>query len=129
MDNFKYDINQEIEDIVAEVTQKYNYNEDMKNVLGKIIKAMVSDKQYEDRHRLYRVLKTTPIVVLDSDTKITQEELSMKMNGNVNPHIKDKKDFDKGEYGQRSISGAGAFVTTPIFDKDLNIIGEKNIFM
>lgn len=125
MDNFKYDINQEIEDIVAEVTQKYGYNEDMKTVLKNIVKAIAKDKPYEDRYRLYGVLKTTPIVVLDPDTQITEKELSLKMNGNVNPHIKDKEDFDQGEYGNRSISGGGAFVSTPIFDKDLNIIGEK----
>lgn len=125
MDNFKYDINQEIEDIVDDVTKKFNYDEDMKMVLGKIIRATVGDKPYEDRHRLYCVLQTTPIVVLDSDKRITQEELSLKMGGNVNPHIKDKETFDQGEYGKADINGAGAFVSEPILDEDLNIIGIK----
>lgn len=125
MDNLKYDINQEFEDIVNEVTEKFNYNDEMKMVLGKIVRAIVGDKPYEDRNRLYSVLRTTPIVVLDQDKEITQEELSLRMNGNVNPHIKDKEDFDKGEYGKRDIRGGGGFVSEPVFDENLNIIGVK----
>ena len=125
MDNFKYDVNQEIEAVVNEVAKIYDYDDDMKMVLSGITRAVVGKKSFEDRELFYRVLRTTPIVVLDPEVPITQEELSLKMKGIVNPHIIDKEDFDMGEYGKQSISGAGGYVTEPVFDENLKIVGVK----
>lgn len=125
MNNFKYDINQEYKEVIEEVSIKFNYTEELKMVLEKIVRAVLANKTYEDRQKFYSMLRTTPIVVIDSNSKITQKELSLKMIGEVNPHIKDKEDFDRGEYDKQEVSGGGAFVTEPILDKDLNLIGIK----
>lgn len=125
MDNFNFDINKEFDDIIEEVSSKFNYTDDLKNVLGKIVKSILENKSYEDRQTFYSMLRTTPIIVIDIKSKITQEELSQKMIGDINPHIKDKEDFDKGEYGKQGVSGGGEFVTAPVLDENLNLIGVK----
>ncbi len=124
MDSFTYDIKQEFDSIIEEVSNKFNYNDDLKKVLEKIVKTTLEGKSFEERQSFYNMLRTTPIVVIDSKSQITQEELSKKMMGNVNPHIKDKDDFDKGEYGKQGISGGG-FVTEAVLDEKLNLIGIK----
>lgn len=125
MENLKYDINEEIENVIEEVSQNYGYDEELKKVLSKITKAIIEGKSYEDKQKFFNLLRTTPIVVLDPKEKITEEELNAKMFGNANSHIKDKETFDKGVYGSQSINGGGAFISTAVLDENLNITGVK----
>lgn len=123
MDNFKYDFNKEYEDIVEEVSQKFGYKEELSSTLVKIAKAVLDGKSFEDRQIFYKMLRTTPIVIIPDNSKISHEEIVEKMLGDVNPHIKDKSKVDLGEYGKQK--AAGAFVSEPIIDENLNIKGIK----
>lgn len=122
MDNFKYDFEKEYKDVVEEVSQKYHYNEDLTKVLTQITWAIVDGKSFEDRQRVYSVLRTTPIFVLTENSELTAEDLNHQMFGDNNPHIIDKE-MDKGEYGKQK--SAGSFCIDPIMDENLNIVGVK----
>lgn len=122
MSEFEYSFDKEYKDVIEEVTQKYGYNDELKRILSGITKAVTEGKSYEDRQRFYGVLRETPIVVVQENDKTTRDELCDKMIGDVNPHIKAKA-VDRGEYDKQV--SAGSFITQPILDKDLNIIGDK----
>lgn len=123
MDNFKYDFEKEYEDVIEEVSHKFKYNDDLKTVLLKITKSALEGKSYEERTLFFKMLRTTPILVIPQEKKLSHEEIMEKMMGDVNPHIKDKEELDQGEYGKQE--AAGAFVTSPIIDEDLKLVGVK----
>lgn len=123
MDSFKYDFDKEYEDVVSEISNKFKYSSELQGIIAKITKAVVEGKSYEDRQIFYRMLRTTPIVILPEGINITQDELSDKIfGGEVNPHIK-SKEFDRGEYDKQE--AAGSFVTSPVLDENLNLTGVK----
>lgn len=70
----------------------------------------------------YKVLRETPIYIMSADERVDKDELSEKIIGNVNPHIK-SKEVEKSEYEKED--SAGSFISAPIFDENLNITGEK----
>lgn len=123
MDSFKYNFDEEYESIIEEVAQKYKYNDELKGVLLSVTKAAVLGKTYEERQLFYRMLKTTPILIVPQKAKVSQEEIIEKMIGDVNPHIKEKEQIDQGEYGKQE--AAGAFISSPIIDENLNLVGVK----
>lgn len=122
MNNFKYDFEKEYQDIVKEVSQKYGYSEDLRTTLSKISKAVLKGKSFEDRQVFYSMLRTTPIVVISESSRMSHEDIVESMMGNVNPHIKEKEK-EKGEYDKQK--AAGAFVSSPVIDENLNLIGVK----
>lgn len=122
MEDLKYDFDKEYEEVVAEVSEKFKYSSELKNVIARITKVVTEGMSYEDRQVFYKMLRTTPIIIIPENAKITEDELSERMFGDVNPHIK-TKEFDRGEYDKQG--SAGAFVTTPVIDENLNIIGVK----
>lgn len=122
MDNLKYDVTEEYKNVLEEVCSKFNYSDDLKTVLEKITEAALKEKSYEERQIFYKMLKTTPIVVIPENAQITDKEIIERMIGDVNPHIK-QKDVDIGEYGKQK--AAGAFVSEPVMDENLNLTGVK----
>ena len=122
MENLKYDIESEYDEVVAKVSEKYKYNEDLKKVLRKILPAMLEGCSYEERLVFYKMLTHTPIVVFQKNSKPTEEELINTYIGNVNPHIQEEE-INMGEYGKQA--AAGGFVSEAILDENLNIVGTK----
>lgn len=124
---------EEILKVVEEVCAKYGYNcedkegrDSLKTVLLKIIPAMLKDRNEQDRQLFYRMLKNTPIAVVDNITPEKLEKLKeIYIGKNVNEHIIEQKP-DLGEYGKTI--GAGAYVAEPIFDENMNL-QEKRSFI
>ena len=67
MENIIYDKNKEYKQIIEEVSQKYGYQEELQNVLSKILPAMLDTATYEEKQIFYRMLKHTPIVIISKD--------------------------------------------------------------
>lgn len=123
MDNFKYDFTEEYERVIDEISQKFNYKDELKEILKRITKVSIQKKSYEERQVFYEVLRSTPIIVIPRDSDISEKELIEEMIGDVNPHIVDKNNIDEGEYDKTIASGA--FVMSPVIDRNLNIVGTK----
>ena len=69
------------------------------------------------------MLRHTPIVVTENLTPEGYKRLEEKYIGNVNPHIVEEKS-NVGEYGKNV--GAGAYVSEPILDENLQLKGKKS---
>lgn len=123
-------MNQEINKVVNEVCEKFQYdstdregNDSLKTVLIKICTVMLKDSNEEDRNLFYEMLRHTPIVVTENLTPEGYKRLEKKYIGNVNPHIVEEKS-NVGEYGKNV--GAGAYVSEPILDENLQLKGKKS---
>ena len=123
-------MNQEINKVVNEVCEKFQYdstdregNDSLKTVLLKICAVMLKDSNEEDRNLFYEMLRHTPIVVTENLTPEGYKRLEKKYIGNVNPHIVEEKS-NVGEYGKNV--GAGAYVSEPILDENLQFKGKKS---
>ena len=124
------EIIQEINNVVNEVCEKFQYdstdregNDSLKTVLIKICTVMLKDSNEEDRNLFYEMLRHTPIVVTENLTPEGYKHLEEKYIGNVNPHIVEEKS-NVGEYGKNV--GAGAYVSEPILDENLQLKGKKS---
>lgn len=123
-------MNQEINKVINEVCEKFQYdstdregNDSLKTVLLKICTVMLKDSNEEDRNLFYEMLRHTPIVVTENLTPEGYKRLEEKYIGNVNPHIVEEKS-NVGEYGKNV--GAGAYVSEPILDENLQFKGKKS---
>ena len=123
-------MNQEINKVINEVCEKFQYdstdregNDSLKTVLLKICTVMLKDSNEEDRNLFYEMLRHTPIVVTENLTPEGYKRLEEKYIGNVNPHIVEEKS-NVGEYGKNV--GAGAYVSEPILDENLQLKGKKS---
>ena len=123
-------MNQEINKVVNEVCEKFQYdstdregNDSLKTVLIKICTVMLKDSNEEDRNLFYEMLRHTPIVITEGLTPEGYKHLEEKYIGNVNPHIVEEKS-NVGEYGKNV--GAGAYVSEPILDENLQLKGKKS---
>ena len=123
-------MNQEINKVVNEVCEKFQYdstdregNDSLKTVLIKICTVMLKDSNEEDRNLFYEMLRHTPIVITEGLTPEGYKRLEEKYIGNVNPHIVEEKS-NVGEYGKNV--GAGAYVSEPILDENLQLKGKKS---
>ena len=123
-------MNQEINKVVNEVCEKFQYdstdregNDSLRTVLIKICTVMLKDSNEEDRNLFYEMLRHTPIVITEGLTPEGYKHLEEKYIGNVNPHIVEEKS-NVGEYGKNV--GAGAYVSEPILDENLQLKGKKS---
>ena len=121
---------EELNDIIEEVCAKFGYdsndrenNDSLKTVLKRVVRVMLKDSKQEDRNLFYQMLRNTPIVVTENLTREGYKKLKEQYIGNINPHIIEE-DVNIGEYGKEI--GAGAYVSEPIIDKDLQVRGKKS---
>lgn len=121
---------EELNDIVEEVCVKFGYdsndrenNDSLKTVLSRVVAVMLKDSNQEDRNLFYQMLRHTPIVVTENLTREGYEKLKEQYIGNINPHIIEE-DTSLGEYGKEI--GAGAYVSEPIIDENLQVKGKKS---
>ena len=124
------DILEESARVVEEVCEKFNYdqedkegNESLRTVLLKAVPALLADSKKEDRELFYQMLSHTPIVITGNLTKEDYASLVEEYIGDVSPHIKEE-DLDLGEYGKNV--GAGAYVSDPIMDENMQVKGKKS---
>lgn len=124
------DLFKEINKIVNEVCEKFQYdstdkegNDSLRTVLIKVCTVMLKDANEEDRNLFYEMLRHTPIVVTENLTREGLKQLEEQYIGNINPHILDQE-IDLGEYSKNV--GAGAYVSEPILDENLQLKGKKS---
>ena len=124
------DLFKEINKIVNEVCKKFQYdstdkewNDSLRTVLIKVCSVMLKDANEEDRNLFYEMLRHTPIVVTENLTREGLKQLEEQYIGNINPHILDQE-IDLGEYSKNV--GAGAYVSEPILDENLQLKGKKS---
>ena len=113
-------LNLEFDNIIAEIKEKFNYSDDLSNILRKILPAMLDDKDIseEERHLFYKMHRHTPIEVIEEGSGITSQDLRKK-------HIKAEnlkiEGMDGGEYSKQE--AAGAVVSEPIINENKQIVG------
>lgn len=125
------EILKECRGLVEQVCVKFGYdsqdtegNDSLKTVLLKAIPAMLKDSNQEDRNLFYQMLSHTPIVVTENLTQEGYDKLEEQYIGkDINQHIIEE-DVDLGEYGKSL--GAGAYVSEPIIDENMNLQGKKS---
>ena len=124
------DLFKEVNKIVNEVCDKFQYdttdkegNDSLRTVLIRICTIMLKDSNEEDRNLFYEMLRHTPIVVTEKLTQEGLKQLEEQYIGNINPHILDQN-INLGEYS-KSV-GAGAYVSEPILDENLQLKGKKS---
>ena len=124
------EILKETQEIVDEICEKYGYdsedkegNDSLKAVLLKLIPSMLKDSKIEYRQLFYQMLRHTPIVVTENLTEEGYNELEKYYIGDINPHIIEGE-RDLGEYAKTL--GAGAYVSAPIIDENMQVIGKKS---
>lgn len=124
------DLFKEVNKIVNEVCAKFQYdttdkegNNSLRTVLIRICTIMLKDSNEEDRNLFYEMLRHTPIVVTEKLTQEGLKQLEEQYIGNINPHILDQN-INLGEYS-KSV-GAGAYVSEPILDENLQLKGKKS---
>lgn len=121
----------ECRNLIENICVKFGYdakdtegNDSLKTVLLKAIPAMLKNSGKEDRKLFYQMLSHTPIVVTENLTQESYDKLFEHYIGkNVNKHIIEE-DVDLGEYGKTF--GAGAYVSEPILDEDMNLQEKKS---
>lgn len=122
---------EECQSIVDEVCEKYNYdtndipgNDSLRTVLLKSILAILIDRPKEDRELFYQMLRHTPIIITEPNlTKSQLDELQDRYIGNINSHIQ-YENRETTEYTK--VVGSGAYISAPVFSKDMQLNGKKS---
>ncbi len=114
---------EEYDKIVDEVSDEYEYSDDLKNTLKRVLPAMLAEATPEAKETFYKMLRRTPIVVLPKNLEITSEELDQRFFGDINHHIKDLESDVLGEYTSSRLTGG--FSYEPVLDEELNVLGGK----
>lgn len=128
------EILKETKDIVEEICEKYGYdsedkegNDSLKTVLLKAIPAMLKNTKPKEIQIFYKMLRHTPIVITENITREGLDKLKEQYIGNINPHIVNdntQKSELMGAYGKKV--GDGAYVSEPIIDENMQVIGKKS---
>lgn len=112
-----------VDELIEKVSQKFEYNDELKTVLKKMIPSMTKGKSDESKQMLYDALERVKIFVLDENSGEEQiEKCKEEIMGNVNKDISFVNE-DKGEYSKKV--APGAYVNEPVFDDNMNIVDRK----
>ena len=125
------EIREECNSVIEEICQTYGYessdkqdSDSLKTVLKKAVFAMCKNAEKEDRQLLYQMLRHTPIIVIEDIDEEQYKNLIETYIGNPNPNVINVEGSVLGEYGKQL--GKGAYVSEPIIDNDLNVVGKKS---
>ena len=120
MDEIKFNLAEECRKVVAEVVKKYKYDAELEKVLTRLATTMLEQSSYEDRKLFYRMLMSTPILIIPEGCGMTHKEIANSILGNFNNHI-DILDHDEDAY--EKLAGDAAFISRPYFDEDAQVRG------
>ena len=116
--------NQDINQIIDNVSQKFGYSEELNKTLKRIVPYMVKDKSDEVKDMLFKTLNRVKIFVLPSNaTKEDIDRCQTEVFGDTNKDVKFVEQ-DRGEYGKGV--AAGAYVNEPVFNADMDIVGRQS---
>ncbi|MBQ6860935.1 MAG: hypothetical protein IJO08_04755 [Clostridia bacterium] len=91
---------EEYDKIVDEVSDEYEYSDDLRNTLKRVLPAMLAEATPEAKETFYKMFRRTPIAVIAHDSEVTKAELDARYIGDLNPHVKDIDSDAMGEYGR-----------------------------
>jgi len=117
-------LNKDINELIDSVSEKFGYDEELNNILKRIVPVMIDGKSEEISNMLFDTLNRVKIFVLENnatkeDVDKCQKEVFEETNKNV-----EFKEETGSEYGKGI--AAGAYVNEPIFDDNMNIIGKQS---
>ena len=112
----------EIDEIIDNVSQKFDYDEGLNSALKRIVPHMIEGKSDEVQSMLFDTLNRVKIFVLPYDA--TQEDVDKCQDEVFKKQDVTFIEQDRGEYG-KSLA-AGAYVNEPIFDENMNIVDRQS---
>jgi len=116
----------DIEVFIDSVSEKFGYSEILKNDLKRIIPKMLAGKDEKKRQMLFDTLSKVKIFVLPEGASLEDlEKCKSEVFGKDNVGIT-FEETDMGEYSKHELP-AGAYVSEPVFDDEMNIIGRNRM--
>ena len=113
-------INEEVE----RISKKYGYSEELTDVLKRVIPVKAEGKTEEQIDMLLNALDETKIFVLPADAKV--EDLERCKNEIFGDQGVTFKVAEETEYNKVELA-AGAYISEPVFDENMNITGRKRM--
>lgn len=115
-----------INNFVDEITKRFDYSAMLANDLKRILPLMLDGKDEEKRQTLFNMLRETKIFVLPAragveDLKRCKDEVFGNSNNGVT-----FVDGDQGEYSKSELP-AGSYISEPVFDDNMNIVGRNRM--
>lgn len=115
----------DIDEYIDKISEKFGYDEELSNQLKRIVPTMLEEKPEEIQNLLYDTLDSVKIFVMEEapnreDVEKCKQEIWGKDNKDVT-----FVETERGEYDSKGVA-PGAYVTEPVFDKDMNITGRKS---
>lgn len=119
-EQIKYDKNQNAEQLIQEVSTKFGYSQELSDLLLKIYYRVHSQESYEMQQNFFQTLQEVPIVIVDKMTEETYKQLQDTYLG------EDRVKTQEEENEYNSMLAPGAYVSTPVLDKDGNLVGKRS---
>lgn len=114
--------NNEINEIIDSVSEKFGYDEELNFTLKRIVPFMLDGKSDELKNMLFDTLNRVKIFVLPNGA--TQEDVDKCQEEVFKKQEVSFVQADTGEYGKTQ--AAAAYINEPIFDKDMNIVDRQS---
>lgn len=116
----------DIESFIDDISEKFGYTEILKDDLKRIVPIMLSGKDETKSKMLLDALSETKIFVLPDDAQMEDlEKCKDEIFGKDNKDVT-FKETDMGEYSKDSLPD-GAYVSEPVFDDNMNIVGRNRM--
>lgn len=116
----------EIEVFLDDVANKFGYSVTLTNDLKRIVPLMLKDKDETKKQMMLDTLAQVKIFVLPEDASLDElEQCKVEVFGKDN-HGVTFEEMDMGEYSKNDFP-AGAYVSEPVFDDDMNIVGRNRM--
>jgi len=115
-----------IDVFIDSVSDKFGYSETLRNDLKRIVPIMLSGKSESKKQMLFDALSEVRIFVLpDGATVADLENCKSEVFGQDNNGV-EFVEADMGEYSQNDFP-AGAYISEPVFDEEMNIVGRNRM--
>ena len=116
----------EIDKYIDEIATKFGYSEMLTSDLKRIIPLMIEGKDEEKRQMLFDTLSSVKIFVLpenatNQDLETCKKQVFGKDNDGVTFTQAEQGEYSKVEFAP------GAYITEPIFDEQMNIVGRNRM--
>jgi len=116
----------DVDGFVDEISTKFGYSETLSRDLKRIIPLMIEDADENKSKMLIDMLEDTKIFVLPNMATVDDlDKCKSEIFGSDNRDIT-FLDADQGEYGKTEVAD-GAYISEPIFDDEMNIVGRNRM--
>ena len=116
--------NTEIDDIIDNISEKFGYDDELKENLKRIVPSMLKGKNDESKQLLYSTLERVKIFILPNNATMENVEQCQKETFEGKNNGVEFIEQDRGEYGKKL--AAGAYVNEPVFDDNMNIVDRQS---